>query len=286
MNILSELKIKMFKFYRNKFSLLILLTFFTGAALSPGWKQKNNYITYDYTCLINDGESLIIGFLKMSKDIVLEDVANEVTLSDEITLGKNLKQYIESKYNFSSNKLWSDKANRILTKLCYNLTNARFGYSCYVLENEEINAFTAGGVIFINSGLMKYVKSEDELAGVIGHEIFHNELKHLKQKLAESNFYESVFGEYGEVVNSLGRVFTVSFDQQDEVASDLHGLDLAVKSGFDGCQVVSFWERMGRSRTSSPKSFEKFFSSHPYSTDRVACIKYHISENYYHPCSF
>ncbi len=52
-------------------------------------------------------------------------------------------------------------------------------YTFVVLQANEMNAFAApGGIIFVTTGMLKFLKSEDELAGVLGHEIAHVELRH------------------------------------------------------------------------------------------------------------
>lgn len=53
------------------------------------------------------------------------------------------------------------------------------GYSFVVLDAEEVNAFAVpGGFVFVTTGMLKFLKDEDELAAILGHEMGHIELRH------------------------------------------------------------------------------------------------------------
>jgi predicted Zn-dependent protease len=66
------------------------------------------------------------------------------------------------------------------------------GYRFTVLESDELNAFaTPGGFVFITTGLLKQTRSEDELAGILAHEIAHVTLKHGLSSVNQSNFVQA-----------------------------------------------------------------------------------------------
>ncbi len=101
-------------------------------------------------------------------------------------------------------------------------------------------------------------------------------------KVAQNWFGEGL-GDLAYYVTSL---VSASFNQENEVYSDLYGLDLAVKAGYDGCAGIGFWDRMQANEEESSGTFlEKFFRSHPYSQERASCNRKHIDTNYYHQCN-
>ena len=53
------------------------------------------------------------------------------------------------------------------------------GYSFMLLDSDEVNAFAVpGGFVFVTTGMLKFLKDEDELAAILGHEMGHMELRH------------------------------------------------------------------------------------------------------------
>ena len=74
-------------------------------------------------------------------------------------------------------------------------------YHFYVIDDTSVNAFAMpDGYIFIHRGLIAYMRSEDELAGVIGHEIGHVVGNHAKRA--------NVTSALGSVAGIIGSIFT------------------------------------------------------------------------------
>ena len=66
-------------------------------------------------------------------------------------------------------------ANRLPIPATYGAENrTAFEYRFHVVDDPDVNAFALpAGFIYVNKGLLKYVQSDDELAGVLGHEVMH-----------------------------------------------------------------------------------------------------------------
>jgi beta-barrel assembly-enhancing protease len=113
----------------------------------------------------------------------LYDVANSTTGPvDEFFLGREASARLISKYKVIP---FDSKISQYVNNIGNTLTlgsNAPYLYSPYtfiVLDSNEINAFAApGGIIMITTGMLRFVQSEDELAGILGHEIGHVEMSH------------------------------------------------------------------------------------------------------------
>ena len=79
----------------------------------------------------------------------------------------------------------SDPRSVYVTRLGHALVAASndpmpyHGYSFMVLDSEEVNAFAVpGGFVFVTTGMLKFLRDEDELAAILGHEMGHMELRH------------------------------------------------------------------------------------------------------------
>jgi len=98
----------------------------------------------------------------------------------------------------------NEKLNQRITEIGNKVArcsdNPLSSYTFRVLNNPTLNAFSAsGGYIYINSGLLDILESEDELAGVLGHEIGHTNKNHQKNYLV-SEYRTIVAGKIGTTV--------------------------------------------------------------------------------------
>ena len=127
--------------------------------------------------------------------------------------------------------------------------------------------------------MYSFCKSNDELACVIGHEINHNELGHIKEHLQKVK----ILSESGAALNQM---LTIPFGQKKETHCDLTGIDLAIAAGYNGCVNIILWNRMKKeSGEGDYNAFDNLFRSHPYSEKRSNCSQNHISQNYGFECT-
>ena len=99
-------------------------------------------------------------------------------------------------------------------------------YRFTVREDATINAFALpGGYIYINTGLLSFVRSEDELAMVLGHEISHVELRHTAP-------------------NVLKSVMSMGYSKYQEFDADEAGARLAAAAGYDSKAAVTLFQRL------------------------------------------
>lgn len=252
------------------------------------WALKNDPIVYDISCLVEQtDEGKLIKILGDTKEEVFGVDQVTVTVEEEIEVGLEVKAEIDENYTYSTDPRYTQRIDRIFSQLLASMDNPKFDYTYHVVDSEEINAFTAGGQIFVFTGIIDFASSDDELANILGHEIYHNELGHIGNQLKEMKVAQNWFGEgLGDLAYYATSLVSTSFNQENEVYSDLYGLDLAVKAGYDGCAGIGFWERMHANEEESDGSFiERFFRSHPYSQERASCNRAHIDRNYYHQCN-
>lgn len=255
--------------------------------ITGNWTQKNNPIVYDLSCL---NDSTIAGSLLKSLGDFKKEVINtqdvKITIEQEEEVGMETKKQVDKEYVYSKDQAYTSRITAIQTKLLKALKNPKFNYKIHIIQSDIINAFTAGGQIFIFTGIIDFASSDDELACIIGHEMYHNELGHIADKLKELKLAQNLLGDdLGDLAYFATSLLTTSFNQENEVSCDLYGIDLAVAAGFDGCAGIDFWERMEKKEKTPQKNiFDKFSRSHPYSDERFHCNRKHIESNYYHTC--
>jgi len=245
-------------------------------------------VTADYSCM-NDGTGIneAVDFLNFMKEETINSLATEVTDEQENEYGdryyEKMKKSDEWKFIESGEKLSA------LTQMMNELLNCRrdpsdLKYSMHLLDNDMVNAFTAGGHIYVTTGIIDYCETTSELACIIAHEIGHNEKGHIKLIMKQMAIAQGIAGEFGQMAVMLERMVFPSFNQKNEVEVDLYGANLAYAAGYQACRSVEVWKRMAE-QEGNYNHLENFLRSHPYSVVRSDCLKKHIKNNYNLSCN-
>jgi pSer/pThr/pTyr-binding forkhead associated (FHA) protein len=246
-------------------------------------KPKNNRkkSKIDASCLKEDGDMGTTNIILMGEEAdkqAIDLLGGNVTREDEEKEGKNLLADERKKYKFIESGKKYENLKNILKLLVNQLDNPRgFNYQIHLLESDVWNAYTVGGQIFVTTTIYDFTKTSDELACIIAHEIYHNELGHLNESIKKYRLL-------GPGANIYSAV-TQSFGQKKETYCDLNGIDLAVAAGFQGCAAAEIWQRMSQQDGNKERNlWDKFQRTHPYSDKRQNCAERHMDYNYNVKC--
>lgn len=146
-------------------------------------------------------------------------------------------------------------------------------YPVVLDQSQVVNAYANGEKIIVNMGMMKFVKSDDELAGILGHELAHNTRKHIRDKQVNSTLGRllidlpvAVFtGVNPNLGWQLGRSL---YSQEYEFEADYVGLYHTARAGYDTRTVAEFWRRMA---LDDPKGIS-MGTTHPSSSKRFVAL--------------
>lgn len=245
-------------------------------------------IKEDYSCM-DDGSGINQGidFINSMKNSTINSMGTEVTAKDENDFGDKYYEALikENKTKF----ITSGKEPEALKKIMYSLLSCRnnssgLKYTMHLIEKDEVNAFTCGGHIYVYTGLIKYLKSESELAFIIGHEVGHDEKGHIKLMIRQLNIARGVAGDLGDYALSIEKFMFPMFNQHNETEADFYGADLSYAAGYSPCKGIQVWNRMSKDE-GNYNLLLNFLRSHPYSSIRFKCLKNHIKTNYKAECS-
>lgn len=157
-----------------------------------------------------------------------------------------------------------------------------------MVDDQEVNAGASPDLVAVTYGLMRFVKSDDEIAVVLGHELAHiAKGHHLKESgigllsmlagIAAGIGANKVSPGSGDIVmRSVSSAFNARFSQDFEREADYFGLKYVQLSGFDIEAGVDVWERFA---IEVPQSMTRnFFNTHPSSPERMLRLKKIIQE--------
>ena len=155
-----------------------------------------------------------------------------------------------------------------------------------VYKTAEVNAFaSADGSVRVYTGLMD-IMDDDQLISILGHEIGHVELKHVKESLGKA--YRTSAAR--DVINAAGTIGAVSqtlvgdlaetvvnskFSQQNEYEADEYGFAFAIRNGHDPYSMYKALNKLVELSGDSSKAsaLATMFSSHPDSQKRATKVK-------------
>jgi hypothetical protein len=183
----------------------------------------------------------------------------------------------------------SDYVSTLGTRLARNLPENKFQFEFKVINQKEINAFAMpGGPIRLNVGVIQKAASDDEVAGVLAHEIAHVYMRHATRNASKAQIAQvpaailaGVLGQgtAGQLARmglefGLGSVF-LKYSRDAESEADYLGAKLMYETGYDPHAMVSFFRKL--EEEGGPGGPE-FLASHPNPGNRAEAVSKAISQ--------
>lgn len=214
-----------------------------------------------------------------------------VSTPTEIQMGNSIDQQLSASEKMSQDGQLVRRIERIGQRLAQVSDRQDYAYNFKVIEKDEINAFTVpGGRIYIYTGLIKRIKSDDAIAAVLAHEIGHCSARHAIKKFQAALGFQLVSGlvlgqieeEQAQKVAALGSgaIMTIAssaYGRQDEYEADRLGLKYMVAAGYDPRAMVQMFEVLEQEEGRSG-GVPLILRSHPYASDRIIAIQKEIEK--------
>ncbi|RPI82028.1 MAG: M48 family peptidase [Chloroflexi bacterium] len=154
-------------------------------------------------------------------------------------------------------------------------------------DNQTINAFALpGGQVFITRALFDRLETEDQLAGVLGHEIGHVVGRHSAEQIAKSKLTEGLAGAAviatydpenpssagaAQIAMVIGQLVNMKYGREDELESDFLGVCFIADTGYDPSEMIGVMEVLAEA--SQGQAPPEFFSTHPNPENRIGRIQ-------------
>jgi predicted Zn-dependent protease len=219
---------------------------------------------------------------------------NFVTMSEnqEVQVGRQEDVKVRQQYGVYDDKLLQNYVNAVGQRLARESHRPGLQYSFTVVDSPEINAFALpGGYIYITRGILSYLNSEAELAGVLGHEIGHVTARHSVQQLSAATaasvgatlleiFVPALRNQAGDTaINLLGNVLLSGYGREHELEADRLGAQYLARTGYDPQAMIKvvgvlknqelFDAEVARAEGRQPRAYHGVFASHPDADTRL-----------------
>jgi len=212
--------------------------------------------------------------------------ANIFPISQDVNLGYK----VSSNFDQENSKIILDSSKNVeVYKYLYGLRDSilntqslvhskDFTWRLRIIKDDTTqNAFcTPGGFIYVYTGLIKYLESEDQLAGVMGHEMAHAEKRHstdaMTREFGMDILLKIAFGDSENQLANIGKGLTqLKYGRDAETEADMCSVEWLYKTSYNAVGAAGFFEKI--ERQGNTNSVPEFLSTHPNPNNRVANMK-------------
>lgn len=219
-----------------------------------------------------------------------------MTVEQEKRIGAEEAEKVEQQMGLVDDPALTDYLNVLGQRLAKESPRQDVTHHFYLADMQEPNAFALpGGYVYVTRGLLALVTSEDELAGVVGHEIGHVAARHTVQTVSKQGPFAVLFGIasgltgivsplVGNIIGGVGNVAQSlvfsPYSRSQETEADKIGQEMAAKAGWDPEGLSVFLNTLGREQELLSKGPRRtsFFDSHPATPDRVKNTSKHAKQ--------
>ena len=213
-----------------------------------------------------------------------------MSTKEEIALGLQSAPIMADQYGgLSSNATASARVNRVGENLvsANRADIAQWRFQFHVLSDAKtINAFALpGGQIFITEGLLNRLKTDDQLAGVLSHEMGHVAGRHSAAQLAKQRLSQGLTGAVvvasgdshsSQIAAVAGQLINLRYGRADELESDMLALRFMPRAGYDPHGMLEVLQIL--KQASSGHGGPAFFSTHPDPDLRIRQLKQEMAK--------
>ena len=203
----------------------------------------------------------------------------------EVKIGETIAPQIEAQFTVLTDVDANERVERILERIVAVCDRKDLVYFIKILDEDPVNAVSLpGGYIYVFRGLIEKADSDDELAGVIAHEVGHITARHSVKRMqgayaamllqiASTQTSGQVAGGVNLALNSL----FMEYSQADEFEADRLGVKYLKKAGYDPEAMVAFLQKLKAESEREPLRRYSYWKTHPNLSQRISVVKQSIT---------
>lgn len=228
------------------------------------------------------------GYVKAEKAIA----STLISTQEENQLGAQLHQQLQQQgMKFDNNPTVVNYVNEVARPILAVAQKARpdVKWQIFVVDTPDVNAFaTPGGYLYVQTGLLRAVKNDAELAGVLAHEAGHVVGRHAARNMVEQYGLQTVAGfalgqnpsQVKQIAASLlANGILLHYSRSQETEADEYGAKFARAAGYDPKALISFFQTL-QAQSGKQPGFMTWLSDHPATSDRIAHLQQYIAANH------
>ena len=204
-----------------------------------------------------------------------------ISEEQEIRIGRQAAAQLEGEVGLTRDPALVARVAEVGRRVAAVSDRRGLPYTFKVLRGREVNAISLpGGFIYATEGLMRFVRSDAELAFIMGHEVGHVAARH-HVTMIERHFFmglvlslvlggDPTAGQIGEI---LGFLLSRGFSRENEFEADRLGVIYTHRARFDASAGLQFMTRLRVAEGRDPGQFEVLLRTHPALVDRIQRVR-------------
>lgn len=218
----------------------------------------------------------------MVVSLVLAAATSAMALSstEESAMGRRFDLEARTKLQLIDDPAVEGYLNGIGTRIAGNLDDHIFDYNFTALRDGRVNAFAVpGGFVYVNAGLLVRAANDDEVAGVLGHEIAHVQAHHLARQEDSTKLlnYAALAGmilaaiqpAIGAGAVAASAATQLKYQREFEQEADYLGARYMRAGGYDPRGMLDFFKKLSDEQRSNPSLMPPYLLSHPLTQERL-----------------
>ena len=230
---------------------------------------------------------------------LISPVVFSITVKEEEDMSRKMMAMIYKHFDVIDDPVIVPYVNKIGRRILASLPQQPFKYHFHVINADVYNAFaTPAGHIFVYTGLLNAMQEEEELAGIMGHEIAHVYCRHISQKIERSKKinYATLAGvaagilmglggagEAGSAVTmgsmAAGQTAELAYSRENEMQADQLGVEFLTKANYSASGLLEILKKIRSKTWFGSDQIPTYLMTHPAVEERIAFISSWI-ENY------
>jgi beta-barrel assembly-enhancing protease len=213
-----------------------------------------------------------------------------ITDQEEKQLGDQVSLKLRDHFGVYQNEAVTKYVSLVGMAIAQASSRPALDWKFIVLDTDGVNAYAApGGIVHVTRGLLGLMKTESELAGVLGHEITHVTEKHTVNAIKQSKGISmgadaaggggSLRDQFIAKMSALAfnKIFEGEFSQRDEGNADETGIRVANKVGYAPNGMVEVLKKID-ARNGGREERNGMFASHPSTKERIEKLEKQIKD--------
>ncbi|MGE0002121.1 MAG: M48 family metalloprotease [Fimbriimonadaceae bacterium] len=230
-----------------------------------------------------------------------QDDRHKKDIENDVKMGREYSEEVRKELPASENIAMIERVqtigNRVASIANANLVEVTWGdkrlspftYEFTVVKGEDVNAFSLpGGFIYVYEGLVEFCESDDELAGVLAHEVAHASFRHVAVLRREQSKFDIVniplilaaifsrsegAASLAQGVGLLNQAVTSGWSVKAEESADYGAIQYLVGSEYNPVGILTFMERLALRDRAKPAIDWGIYQTHPPSSERAVALQ-------------
>jgi predicted Zn-dependent protease len=221
--------------------------------------------------------------------VTSDDLAPTEATPQEIKLRERVSAEVEKHWTILVNPVYNARVETIVNRISLHMER-RLNYDVDIIDEKAVNAFAlAGGKMYVTTGMLDFVKSDLELAGVIAHEMVHAGKKHVIIQTARNNrmtllALAAVIASRGKgaalvAANLVHVAIMGAYSIELEKEADALGIDALARAGYNPVGMLTVQERLKEERMKHPEINFGIYQTHPEVEERIAAAEKYLRDH-------